>query len=119
MHHLASSTTYAVRLLPDRVDALENRSYHIEKADIFLHAVLWGTAPISWRTAELLPENLVPSTPCPALYGLLAQSHEWKNPHSTPKDNVTEKLLESDKSYVSHPRECLDLLCVADIDAWV
>ena len=56
MHRLASSTTYAVRLLPDRVDALENRGYPIEKADIFLHAVLWGTAPISWRTARLFYE---------------------------------------------------------------
>ena len=28
------------------------------------------------------------------------------------------KLLKSDHSHVSHPRECLDLLCVADLDAW-
>ena len=54
----------------------------------------------------------------PILYGLLAHSHDWKSPASRPKDNVTEKLLESDQSYVSHPRESLDFLCVADLGTW-
>ncbi len=54
----------------------------------------------------------------PILYGLLAHSHDWKSPNSRPKDNVTEKLIESDQSYVSHPRESLDLLCVADLGTW-
>ena len=61
MHHSASSTTYPVRPLPDRVDSLENRNYRIEKAGIFLHAVLWGTAPISRRTGELLLEMFSPT----------------------------------------------------------
>ncbi len=55
MHHSASSTTYPVRPLSDRVDSLENLGYGIEKTDIFLHAVLWRTAPISWRTSQIAP----------------------------------------------------------------
>lgn len=54
----------------------------------------------------------------PILYGLLAHSHDWRSLNSRPKDNVTGKLLGSDKSYVAHPREGLDLLCVADLGTW-
>ena len=54
----------------------------------------------------------------PIVYGLLAHSHSWKGSDSTPEDNIRQKLLESDISYVSHPRECLDLLCVADLATW-
>lgn len=54
----------------------------------------------------------------PILYGLLAHSHDWKNPDSRAKDNVTGRLLASDQLYVSHPRESLDLLCVADLGTW-
>lgn len=55
----------------------------------------------------------------PIVYGLLAHSHYWKAPNSTPETNIEQKLLESDKLYVSHPRECLDLLCVADFGTWI
>ena len=55
----------------------------------------------------------------PILYGLLAHSHKWKSPNSTPRDNVTAKLIGSDGSYVHHPRECLDALCIADLGTWV
>ena len=54
----------------------------------------------------------------PIVYGLLAHSHSWKSPNSTPEDNIKQKLLKSDELYVSHPRECLDLLCVADLGTW-
>ncbi len=54
----------------------------------------------------------------PIVYGLLAHSHSWKNPNSTPEDNIKAKLWASDWSYVSHPRLSLDLLCVADLAAW-
>ena len=54
----------------------------------------------------------------PILYGLLAHSHDWKRPGSRPKENVRERLLQSDQSYVAHPRESMDLLCVADLAAW-
>ena len=54
----------------------------------------------------------------PIIYGLLAHSHSWKKDDSTPEDNIKQKLLNSDESYISHPRECLDLLCVADLGTW-
>ena len=54
----------------------------------------------------------------PIIYGLLAHSHSWKGTNSTPKDNVRHKLLTSDLSYVTHPREHLDLICVADLAIW-
>ena len=54
----------------------------------------------------------------PIVYGLLAHSHSWKGPNSTPEDNIRQKLLESDRLHVLHPRECLDLLCVADLATW-
>ena len=55
----------------------------------------------------------------PIVYGLLAHSHSWKTPNSTPETNIKQKLLESDKLHVSHPHECLDLLCVADLGTWI
>ncbi len=54
----------------------------------------------------------------PIVYGLLAHSHSWKGPNSTPEDNIERKLLESDCLHVSPPRQGLDLLCVADLAAW-
>jgi hypothetical protein len=54
----------------------------------------------------------------PLIYGLLAHSHYWKGAASTPIDNVTDKLWESDRNHAAHPREMLDLLCVADLAAW-
>ena len=54
----------------------------------------------------------------PIVYGLLAHSHSWKAPNSTPEKNIEQKLRESDDSYVPHPRQGLDLLCVADFGTW-
>ena len=54
----------------------------------------------------------------PIVYGLLAHSHSWKGTNSTPEKNIEQKLRESDDSYVPHPRQGLDLLCVADFGTW-
>ena len=54
----------------------------------------------------------------PILYGLLAHSHSWKRDNSTPEENITNQLADSDSSYVSHPRQTLDVLCVADLGTW-
>ena len=54
----------------------------------------------------------------PIVFGLLAHSHSWKGPNSTPENNIQKKLLQSDYKHVSHPRECLDLLCIADLATW-
>ena len=52
----------------------------------------------------------------PVVYGLLAHSHSWKGPNSTPENNIEQELRESDKLHVSHPRLGLDLLCVSDLE---
>lgn len=54
----------------------------------------------------------------PIVYGLLAHSHSWKGHNSAPEDNILQKLNLSDLMFVSHPRLCLDVLCVADLAAW-
>ena len=55
----------------------------------------------------------------PIVYGLLAHSHDWKGEDSKPEDNIIRTLSESDTLHVSHPRQGLDLLCVADCGTWV
>ncbi len=52
------------------------------------------------------------------IYGLLAHSHSWKGSKSTPVENITGTLLESDLEFVHHPVECLDFICVADLATW-
>jgi hypothetical protein len=54
----------------------------------------------------------------PLVYGLLAHSHSWKGDKSRPAENIQQKLIESDGEFVSHPRQQLDILCVADLAAW-
>ena len=54
----------------------------------------------------------------PILFGLLAHSHSWKGENSTPEMNISQKLLVSDAIHVSHPRQSLDVLCVADLGTW-
>ena len=55
----------------------------------------------------------------PIVYGLLAHSHSWKGPNATPENNIERKLCESDAAHVLHPRQTLDLLCVADFGTWI
>lgn len=54
----------------------------------------------------------------PLVYGLLAHSYSWKEEKSTPEENIKQKLIESDADFVDHPRQQLDILCVADLAAW-
>lgn len=54
----------------------------------------------------------------PVFFGLLGESHEWKAPGSTPKDNIKAITNEFDRDIVESPREGLDLLCVADLGTW-
>jgi Domain of unknown function (DUF6602) len=54
----------------------------------------------------------------PIVYGLLAHSHSWKGEKSTPEQNIENALHQADELYLSHPRQQLDLLCVADLAAW-
>ncbi|MGO8949168.1 MAG: DUF6602 domain-containing protein [Ktedonobacterales bacterium] len=50
--------------------------------------------------------------------GLLAHSHDWRAPGSTPRENITGQLRTLDDRLVEHPRESLDYLCVADLGLW-
>jgi hypothetical protein len=52
------------------------------------------------------------------IYGLLAHSHEWKRPKSKPIETITKNLLKADLEKIQHPREMLDLVCVADLACW-
>jgi hypothetical protein len=58
--------------------------------------------------------HLVP----PVFCGLLGESHDWKAPASTPKDNIKSITDELDRELTKSPREGLDFLCVADLGAW-
>ena len=55
----------------------------------------------------------------PIVYGLLAHSHSWKGPNSKPEENILQNLRGSDMLCVPHPRLGLDVLCVADLGAWI
>lgn len=52
------------------------------------------------------------------IYGLLAHSHEWQQAASTPNVNVTGALQRDLLQVVDHPRELIDLVCVADLATW-
>lgn len=51
-------------------------------------------------------------------YGLLAHSHDWKNPRSKPKVNVRDAIIRYDADIIIHPREMPDIICVADVATW-
>jgi hypothetical protein len=50
--------------------------------------------------------------------GLLAHSHGWQGKSSTPTENVTAAAAKHEAELVQHPRESLDLICVADLGTW-
>jgi hypothetical protein len=50
--------------------------------------------------------------------GILAHSHDWKAPGSTPFDNIHANLNSLDRELAFHPRESLDYLCVSDLATW-
>ena len=52
----------------------------------------------------------------PMIYGLLAHSHNWAD--QTARDNVTRVLDESQATPATHPRDLLDLICIADLAVW-
>jgi uncharacterized protein DUF6602 len=55
----------------------------------------------------------------PLIYGLLAHSHDWNKPRSNPVRNVQSCLLIQDRKHIQHPREMMDLLCIANLGTWV
>lgn len=51
--------------------------------------------------------------------GLLAHSHAWKKKGSKPVGNITKALNRWDAKLAEHPREILDMVCVADLNCWM
>lgn len=55
----------------------------------------------------------------PILYGLLAHSHNWKSlSNSEAVKKVTELIYKNDSEFINHPREMLDIMCIADLATW-
>lgn len=51
------------------------------------------------------------------IVGLLAHAHQWKGKDAI--STIDDHVLAYDRQYVQHPRETLDLLCVANLATWV
>ena len=54
----------------------------------------------------------------PLVYGLLAHSHDWKNPGSDPIGNITHHIASSDVAMITQPFEMPDVICIADVATW-
>jgi hypothetical protein len=54
----------------------------------------------------------------PLFFGILAHSHVWLSPPETIGDNLLKLLSEADVKEIAHPRELLDLVCIADLGVW-
>ncbi len=54
----------------------------------------------------------------PVTYGLLAHGHCWTKEKSRPEHNVINRLMQEDFQTVNHPKESLDLICVANLGTW-
>jgi hypothetical protein len=71
---------------------------------------------------QLSIDNTLVGTPWKELrggviYGILAHSHQWQRPGATPQDNVTTRLR-AGLDALDHPRELVDIVCVADLGTW-
>jgi hypothetical protein len=49
---------------------------------------------------------------------MLAHSHSWKGADSAPIENIEKSLWEADSQFVTHPIQCIDFICVADLAIW-
>ncbi len=55
----------------------------------------------------------------PVIYVLLAHSHSWKSKSSEPAKIIENKLIEIDRSYITHPLQMPDIICVDDVACWI
>jgi Domain of unknown function (DUF6602) len=53
------------------------------------------------------------------IFGVLAHSHSWTRSGSNPVENTHRAINVSDMQFVEHPRESLDVVCVADLATWL
>ncbi len=68
-----------------------------------------------WRQ-PILPDLVYPELHKPLLYGLLAHSHEWETGSAI--DTISASITDLDQEISEHPREVIDLVCVADVAVW-
>ncbi len=68
---------------------------------------------MGWRVGTPRDEMVAPFP-----VGILAHSHGWKAPGSTPENNIANQLWSLDQELARHPRESLDYLCVSDLAMW-
>lgn len=54
----------------------------------------------------------------PIRYGLLAHSHVWNSPASTPIKNIEENINATEEETAIHPKEAIDLICISDLATW-
>jgi hypothetical protein len=54
----------------------------------------------------------------PLFYGLLAHSHDWRSDRNEVSDRILDLYKAGDLEVTKHPREMLDLICVADLGVW-
>lgn len=64
-----------------------------------------------------LPTNLFDENHSPIIYGLLAHSHSWKRARAEARENVSRAIMAAQES-IDHPRNVLDVVCVADLGCW-
>lgn len=76
------------------------------------------------ETARFLRSQMRPKTGSPyleitgrPLFGVLAHSHAWKLPGSNPRKNI-DSALQAGLHAADHPRDLVDVVCVADLDCW-
>lgn len=55
----------------------------------------------------------------PPLFGLLAHSHVWKKSHDNADQKIHDIIFAYEDAFCSHPREMLDLICVADLGMYI
>jgi hypothetical protein len=50
------------------------------------------------------------------VYGLLAHSHDVRA--KLPHESIANALVRADSAFVKDPRDCMDVVCVADVGTW-
>lgn len=52
------------------------------------------------------------------IYGILAHSHRLASIRRRPEEVLSEALNKAVESEISNPRDCIDIVCIADLGTW-
>jgi len=86
------------------------KSEHIDKAV--------KNSVVIQNLIDIRPSNYRKELYSPIIYGLIAHTHSWKSESSKPLEIIQKKLIHADNLFVTHPRACLDFICVSDLGLW-